>query len=911
LDEGDDNQIRDMVSFFETIREFHKSATCSAQFHVCFSSRYYPNITISNGLTLELEGQEGHNQDITSYLESELKIGSSVLARQIRTELQNKSSGIFMWVVLVIGILNKEFDRGRIHRLRERLQDIPSDLNQLFHDILTRDCDNRDDLVLCIQWILFARQPLSPEQLYFAILSGNLYPSLSRWDPSETTLDDIKRFILDASKGLAEITTKRPRVQFIHESVRDFLLKENGLGAIRPDLGSNFCGQSHERLKQCCFIYLTTDISSVLRFNAPIPKASSGDAAILRRKLADGFPFLEYAAQNMLRHADAAQESEIDQESFMQSFELSRKSLSQWIKLSNVFEKFEVRRYTQNASLLYILAEQNLSNLIKVQKTILQCFEAEGERYGPPFFASLVAGSKEAVRAFLESHAAIQPSGSRIHTLCRQQYWDAEVSIGRDFKFSKQRTILSYLAEFGHENLFAFLLETGKFSLENEPKDERSPLWYAVIKGSEVLVKLLLDTGLFDVNILDQDGRTLLSIAVEEGHEAVVELLLERCVNLETEYRGTTPLQLAAAKGHEAIIELLLGKGATLEGASRSWTPLLRAVTGRHQPAVKLLLDNGANVEHESTAGRASLSYAAETGNEALVKLLLESGALLEAADASRRTPVSFAAERGHEAVVKLLLAWGAGLDAADASRRTPLSFAAQEGHEAVVRLLLDRGANMEFADISGRTPLSLATGNLSSATVHALLESGADIESTDASGRTVISWAAGSETYTRSLWQGTPLFPQSEPTEYSSQSTPSRTAANDCSVLRLLLEKGADLEIADNHGRRPLSYAAGGWNGTAEVKALLENSADIEAKDDSGRTALSWAAWSGNKDAVRLLLENGANPRSKDKSGRTPQMWAEEVGSIEVADLLRNSLRSPTKRHGKSAVHSSLSPTG
>jgi hypothetical protein len=39
---------------------------------------------------LVIEGQEGHNQDITNYLDCELKIGQSKVAQQ-RTEVQKKN----------------------------------------------------------------------------------------------------------------------------------------------------------------------------------------------------------------------------------------------------------------------------------------------------------------------------------------------------------------------------------------------------------------------------------------------------------------------------------------------------------------------------------------------------------------------------------------------------------------------------------------------------------------------------------------------------------------------------------------------------------------------------------------------------------------------------------------------------
>ena len=207
LDECDERQIRDMVTFSQHLGEL--AVLDGIRFQVCFSSRHYPHITIRKGLSLVLEGQEGHIQDITSYIDSELKIGHSKLAEQIRLELQEKASRVFMWVVLVVNILNKEHDDGRIHALRQRLRDILGDLHKLFRDILTRDDCNRNELLLCIQWLLFARQPLKPEELYFAILSGIEPRDLLKWDSDVITIDAIKRFILNSSKGLAEITKAR------------------------------------------------------------------------------------------------------------------------------------------------------------------------------------------------------------------------------------------------------------------------------------------------------------------------------------------------------------------------------------------------------------------------------------------------------------------------------------------------------------------------------------------------------------------------------------------------------------------------------------------------------------------------------------------------------------------------------
>lgn len=78
--------------------------------------------------------------------------------------------------------------------------------------------------------MLSLKQLLSPEQLYSTVLSEVEPEAVSGRDPYAVTKDVITRFILYSSKGLAKITTAKNRaLQFIHESVRDFLLKENGL----------------------------------------------------------------------------------------------------------------------------------------------------------------------------------------------------------------------------------------------------------------------------------------------------------------------------------------------------------------------------------------------------------------------------------------------------------------------------------------------------------------------------------------------------------------------------------------------------------------------------------------------------------------------------------------------------------
>ncbi|KAF2689663.1 hypothetical protein K458DRAFT_290915, partial [Lentithecium fluviatile CBS 122367] len=524
LDECEEEQVRDMIQFFERIGEI--AVSTNIRLHVCFSSRHYPHITIRRGLELVLEGQEGHTQDIADYVETELKIGQSKIAQQIRSELQKKASGIFMWVVLVVGILNKEWDRGQIHNLRRKLQEIPGDLHELFRDILTRDSQNKENLALCIQWVLFAKQPLSPEQLYHAILSGVDPDAVSAWDSELITEDVLKRFVLDCSKGLVETTmSKKQKVQFIHESVRDFLIKENGLRKIWPELESNFQGQSHERLKQCCSYYFSLDVATSLNIPNNLSKASSQEAAAMRTLAMQRFPLLEYAVRNVLHHADTAEGSGVSQKHFLDSF-----PPPQWVKLDNLFQKHKVRRHSERVSCLYLLAELNMANLIKVRLSANQCLAVEDERYGCPLFAAAATGSEGALELCMNAIRMDRATGRPLHIgdEPKSQRGLAQRTARRDFVYSKSKGFCLNAAELGHDEVLTCLLNLEEYEIDSKDSRDRTVLWWASKNGCKNAVSSLLVAGSATVNSKDKDNKTPVYIAAEAGYEEVVAVLLDK-----------------------------------------------------------------------------------------------------------------------------------------------------------------------------------------------------------------------------------------------------------------------------------------------------------------------------------------------------------------------------------------------
>jgi hypothetical protein len=111
--------------------------------------------------------------------------------------------------------------------------------------------------------------------------------------------------------------------------------------------------------------------------------------------------------------------------------------------------------------------------------------------------------------------------------------------------------------------------------------------------------------------------------------------------------------------------------------------------------------------------------------------------------------------------------------------------------------------------------------------------------------------------------------------------------------VALYLIERGADVSLADKNGTDPLRWAAirSGWVKHQNVKlaaVLLDKGAAVDTRDTDGFTPLLWAANRGAVKLVELLIARGAdvNARTTQKfnAGRTALYLA---GNIDVVRVL------------------------
>src|SRR5579871_1883091 len=111
--------------------------------------------------------------------------------------------------------------------------------------------------------------------------------------------------------------------------------------------------------------------------------------------------------------------------------------------------------------------------------------------------------------------------------------------------------------------------------------------------------------------------------------------------------------------------------------------------------------------------------------------------------------------------------------------------------------------------------------------------------------------------------------------------------------LIKALLDKGANPNVALQHGETPLLLAAmaGMWrvggNRAQTIHLLLDHGADVNPPIDSH--VLLYAVWgySTNDEAIVSLLKCGAKIDTQDSYGDTPLMLAVQLRKVSVVKLL------------------------
>ncbi len=188
------------------------------------------------------------------------------------------------------------------------------------------------------------------------------------------------------------------------------------------------------------------------------------------------------------------------------------------------------------------------------------------------------------------------------------------------------------------------------------------------------------------------------------------------------------------------------------------------------------------------------LLAAAETGDASGIMAALDGGANVNARDASGRTALLVATVARKTDAVRQLLEAEADVDIQDYQLDNPFLYAGAEGLLDIVRLMNEAGADPAITNRYGGTALIPASERGHVEVVRYLLEqTDVDIDHVNRLG-----WTALLESIV--LANGDAAHQE---------------------IVRLLIEHGADLDIADKDGVRPLAHAQA--RGQTEIAAALE----------------------------------------------------------------------------------------
>lgn len=343
----------------------------------------------------------------------------------------------------------------------------------------------------------------------------------------------------------------------------------------------------------------------------------------------------------------------------------------------------------------------------------------------------------------------------------------------------------------------------------DERKLTLSPLSLAVQLGHLDIAQLLLKS---DAAVDgDQDERNSpIELACWHGSQQMVEMLLKYHPNLNPKMKKRTSPLVAALKDRK-LVQLLLDNGAdpntliydeslliyVLKSAEyRPLAELLVAHGAKHNlksaclmnqvDLVRTMLDKNASLASRQfkNGGECPLEVAIETGAEDVVLLLLDKKAIFKSRTYGDNGLLSLVARYGLKRVAEKLLKSGANIHALDELKCAPIHHAANQGQAAMVQFLIDNGANVNQHDGSGGdTPLHCCanknywrknvTDEARLKTAETLLKAGAKMDGRNGVGQ-----------------------------------LPLHSAADHCQLglVKLLVEKGADVNALDWHDQSPLN---------------------------------------------------------------------------------------------------------
>jgi ankyrin repeat protein len=422
----------------------------------------------------------------------------------------------------------------------------------------------------------------------------------------------------------------------------------------------------------------------------------------------------------------------------------------------------------------------------------------------------------------------------------------------------------------------------------NAPQvDGTTALHWAVHWNDIEMARLLIGSGA-DVSGANRAGATPMRLASINGNATMIETLLDAGADASAPLTkdGDTPLMMAARTGAPDAVQILLDRGAAID-ARETWagtTALMWAISEHHPEVAATLIDRGAGLEIRSKV----VAVANSRGVEGTVPVEAEPDAESVGYANGGFTPLMFAAREGQIETARRLVEAGADVNTIAADGKNALGMAIYNGHFELASLLVDSGTDVNHADAEGFPPLFWAVDrrNMEWSPGFPWVETTDPLPLT----RQLLEAGADPNTFVNNTPRSRRNFGGSPRTLFAT-SLMRAAYSGDVELVRLLIGYGADPFVRNSENEDALLAASGyAWidgysqgRSTEErletMQLLVELGADVNWACNHGITPLMMAANFGEVELIQYLADQGADLGAHDLGKKNDGVFG---GSIE-----------------------------
>lgn len=524
LDECDSKEEKALTNYLQNL-------TMQTSVKICFSCRHYPNIRLSTKFS-EICVEAENMKDIARYIETTFENScwndvqgfNLINVQEIKKDILNRSSEIFLWVYLIFMIIDKLIRKSTPWRvIQKKIREVPQGLTELYTYILASlDEEDLSETRILMRWIRFVKEPLTSNELRVAMAfdTNENYSSLKSWRESDEYYENDSQWkerITYLSGGLAEIVARdryqgsgsNGLVQFIHESVNNYLQKE-GISLLNTKQAGSIIGQCHNQIARSCIYFLKCQENRTE--SKMIDRQTATRAASVRSRLG-------YHKHTL--------EDDDDDDNKNEDWNIAEDKKGSGNENQTESDDQEFVKYACD----WTWHSEQAENENCAQEHILTWFD----------FPSLTFFEDWLVMCKLES-----PVFSR-------------VSQRSDISFKPGSTFLHIAASANLFSLIKMLLTKYNVNIDAKDYNGKTALMHASRNGRIDIVELLLERKA-NINIKAKQSQhgDALTAASGSGHEAIVELLLNRGADVNAFIGHDSALGQASAAGHETVVKLLL-----------------------------------------------------------------------------------------------------------------------------------------------------------------------------------------------------------------------------------------------------------------------------------------------------------------------------------------------------------------